>query len=228
MSSQIKIFTCSNIKHLTFHFIISIKRGLSFKEVVDTLYYPCCYVSFLFLLRPVFWYPTISAKCDISSICVLELKFLKNCSFKGSRPPHMIFFNTSILHWTGLNKKSRCEKEKYFITENIFIRNDEGLYHQEEKWAEFLMYKSEIQSCVCQMDMSEKVTVVFCHFMTQTDSYQSQMWPIEIMDIGYLIDLIRQVLSYSLNCILSSKTSSTLKILHIKQCKPRVWFYKTC
>lgn len=56
------------------------------------------------------------------------------------------------------------------------------------------------------MDMSEKVTVVFCHFMTQTDSYQSQMWPIEIMDIGYLIDLIRQVLSYSLNRILSSKT----------------------
>jgi len=46
------------------------------------------------------------------------------------------------------------------------------------------MYKSEIQSCLCQMDMSEKVTVVFFHFMTQSDSYQSQIWPIKIMDMA--------------------------------------------
>lgn len=48
MSSQIKIFTCSNTKHLIFHFIILIKRGLSFKGVVDTSYYLAAMSLFCF------------------------------------------------------------------------------------------------------------------------------------------------------------------------------------
>ena len=93
----------------------------------------------------------------------------------------MIFFTIAVLQWIGRNREW---KEKIFYNGKYFYRNDESLHCKEEKWAGFLMYKSEIQSCLCQMDMSEKVTVVFFHFMTQSDSYQSQIWPIKIMDMA--------------------------------------------
>lgn len=155
---------------------------------------------------------TFSAKHDISSICVWERGFLKIAHLKASDLP--IWFSFLLLFYIEQtqieNEEGRCEEEKIFYGGKYLCGNDEGVHHQEEKWAEFLMYKPEIQSCMCQMDMSEKVTVVFFHFMTQSDSYQSQIRPIKIMDISYSIDLIRQLSSHSFKCILSLKTQSTL------------------
>lgn len=195
-SSQIKIFTCSTVKQLIFHFIILIKRGLCFKGVVDTSCCPDCYVSFLFLLRHILWHQKHSLLNVTYHQFVYESwGFLKIAHLKALDLP--IWFSLLLLFCIEKtqigNEEGRCEEKKIFYSGKYLCGNDEGVHHQEEKWAEFLMYKPEIQSCMCQMDMSEKVTVVFFHFMTQSDSYQSHIRPIKIMDISYSIDLIRQL-----------------------------------